>query len=87
MNIELQEWHARYILEALRVLEQQWSETARASNDEDLQADIGDDMIRLSGVHDYLERNAVEAFGNRVSEFSRDLLVPTSPLSENLHTL
>ena len=79
MNIELKEWQARYILEALRMLEKQWSATARASDDEDLQADIGNDMIRLSVVHDYLERNAMEAFGNRVNEFHRDLLVPSLP--------
>lgn len=72
MNIELQDWHARYILEALRMLEQQWGATARASDDEDLQADIGNDLIRLSVVHDYVERKAVEVFGPGVKEFSRE---------------
>lgn len=39
VKIELQEWQACYVLEALRVLEKQWRDTAAACNDEDLAAD------------------------------------------------
>jgi hypothetical protein len=40
MNIELQEWQARYLLEAMRALEHQWRDTA-AHSDEDTAADLG----------------------------------------------
>ena len=72
MTITLDEWRARYILEALRVCQAQWSATAKASNDEDLQADYGNDIVRLSIVYDGLERTAVESFGPEVKEFSRE---------------
>jgi hypothetical protein len=68
MNIELQEWQARYILEALRALEQQWRDTA-AKSDEDTAADIGNDMIRLTAAHDHIEREALKAFVPAVAQF------------------
>ncbi len=74
MTITLDKWRARYILEALRVCEEQWSKTAKASDDEDLQADYGNDIARLSIIYDGLEHEAVEAFGSDVKEFSREPL-------------
>ena len=68
MNIELQEWQARYLLEAVRALEQQWRDTA-ARSDEDTAADLGNDMMRLTAVHDHVEREAVKAFGPTVTQF------------------
>ena len=62
MNIELQEWQARYLLEAMRALEQQWRDTATA-------ADLGNDMMRLTAVRDHVEREAVKAFGPTVTQF------------------
>ena len=67
MNIELQEWQARYLLEAMRALEQQWRDTA-AHSDEDTAADLGNDMMRLTAVHDHVEREAVKAFGPTVTQ-------------------
>jgi uncharacterized protein len=74
MTITLDKWRARYILEALRVCQEQWSKTAKASDDEDLQADYGNDIARLSIIYDGLEQDAVEAFGSDVKEFSRESL-------------
>jgi len=68
MNIELQEWQARYLLEALRALEQQWRDLA-AHSDEDTAADLGNDMMRLTAVHEHLEREAIEAFGPTIANF------------------
>jgi len=79
MTITLDEWRARYILEALRVCEAQWPATAKASTDEDSQADYGNDIARLTIVHDGFERAALEAFGARVKEFSREPLPLTPP--------
>jgi hypothetical protein len=79
MKITLDEWRARYILEALRVCEAQWSATAKASDDEDVQADYGNDIAKLSIVYDGLEKAAVEAFGAQVKEFSREPIPLTPP--------
>ncbi len=68
MNIELQEWQARYLLEALRILEQQWRDTA-AQCDEDRAADLGNDMMRLTAVHDHVRPEAVKAFGPTITQF------------------
>ena len=78
MKITLDEWRARYILEALRVCEAQWSATAKASDDEDAQADYGNDIANLSMVYDGFEKAAVEAFGPGIKEFSREP-IPLAP--------
>jgi hypothetical protein len=78
MNIEIQEWQARYILEALRSLERQWGDTAATCNDEDVAADVGNDMIRLTAAHDYLEREAVKAFGPNITKFSGEPVTPAT---------
>jgi len=70
---------ARYILEALRVCEAQWSTTAKASDDEDLQADYGNDIARLSIAYDGFEKAAVAAFGEGKKEFSREPIPVTPP--------
>jgi hypothetical protein len=77
MNIELQEWQARYLLEAMRALEQQWRDTA-AHSDEDTAADLGNDMMRLTAVHDHVEREAVKAFGPTVTQFQG---APAAPVT------
>jgi hypothetical protein len=47
INIVLREWQARYLLEALQALEQQWRNTANHTN-EDTAACLGNDMMRLT---------------------------------------
>jgi hypothetical protein len=76
MNIELQEWQARYLLEAMRALEKEWRDTA-AHGDEDTAADLGNDMMRLTAVHDHVEREAVKAFGANVTQFNG---APSAPI-------
>jgi len=78
MTITLDEWRVRYILEALRVCEEQWSKTAKASEDEDFQADYGNDIARLSILYDGLESHAVASFGPGIREFSREALTAVS---------
>jgi hypothetical protein len=78
MNIDLQEWQVRFVLEALRVLEKHWGDTAATCNDEDGAADIGNDLIRLTAAHDYLERQAVKAFGSGITKFSGEPFAPAT---------
>jgi len=81
MNITLDRWQAQYILEALRVCEAQWLETSRASNDDDIQADYGNSLLRLQMVQEYVEREAVDAFGQDVNKFSHHGIPVTQPTS------
>lgn len=85
MTVTLDEWRVRYILEALRVCVAQWSRAAKATDDEDVQADYGNEIARLSIVYDSFERAAVEAFGPEVKEFSPILDGGDSPRSGILH--
>lgn len=79
MNINLDHQQAQYLLEALRVCETQWLQTSRASNDDDLQADYGNSLLRLQLVHEYLEREALAAFGKDVNTFSHHGIPVTTP--------
>jgi hypothetical protein len=78
MNIELPEWQVRYLFEAMRALEEQWRDTA-AHSDEDTAADLGNDMMAFTAVHDHVERKAVKAFGPTVIEFQA--VTPATPLN------
>ena len=69
MNIDLQEWQARYLLEALRQAETHMATAAEASANEDVRADIGNDMMRYTALHNYIERVAVAAFGPAIKDF------------------
>jgi hypothetical protein len=69
MNIDLQEWHTRYLLEALRLAETHLAASAEASSNEDVKADIGNDMMRFTALHDHIERVAVAAYGPAIRDF------------------
>ncbi len=84
MTITFDKWHARYLLEALRVSETQWYTTAKASDDEDLQADYGNDLARLLILQEYLERESIEAFGPTITNFSRESFAPSEESGSHL---
>ncbi len=79
MTIELDQWRARYLLEALRVCEAQWSSIAKASDDEDVQADYGNDLLKLGVLYDGLEQEAIKAHGAGIREFSRLAIADMTP--------
>ena len=70
MMIHIDEWRARYLLEAMRVCEAQWSVIAKGSDDEDVQADYSNDILKLGVLYDGLEAQAVKAFGTGIREFT-----------------
>jgi Na+-translocating ferredoxin:NAD+ oxidoreductase RnfG subunit len=47
-----------------------------AHSDEDSAADPGNDMMRLTAVHDHVEREAVKAFGPTVTQFQGAAYTP-----------
>ena len=75
MQVELNHWETRFLLEACRVLHQQWLEAAHTITDEDEQADYSNDLGQLELVQRRLEQQACQTFGPGITEFSR---VPVS---------
>ena len=82
MNISLDRWRAQYILEALKVLEENWLAIMQGTDDEDVQSEYGNDFAQLQILQEGFERQAVEAFGPSVTNFSREPLVSTVPKHE-----
>lgn len=77
-DFELNDWEARFLLEACRTLQAEWFKAAHATADEDEQADYSNDLGQLEIVERRLEQEACKAFGPQVKAFSRDP-VPVSP--------
>ena len=68
----------------MHALEQQWRDNVATCQDEDLAADLGNDMMRLTAAHDYVEREAVKAFGPSITQFSGAPYTPvTVPTGEH----
>ena len=72
VTIKLTENDARYVLEALQMLEAKWLHMNHTSTNEDEQADFGMDALDLHGTRESIEREAVKAFGPSVTNFSRE---------------
>lgn len=75
MTFDFDYWRAQYALEAFRALDEKWSAVIHGTDDEDIQSDYSMDLVKLDMLRDSFERDAVEAFGKRVANFSRKLLV------------
>jgi len=77
IEFELNDWEARFLLEACRTLHRQWLTAAHAATDEDEQADYSNDLGQLEIVQRRLEQAACKAFGAQVNEFSREPIAVT----------
>ena len=75
VTLTLTENDARYVLEALQMLEDKWVHINRTSTDEDEQAEYGMDALDLHGTRLSIEHEAVAAFGESVRNFSREPFV------------
>jgi hypothetical protein len=71
MTITLTQNDARFVLEALQMLENKWLEINRTSGDEDEQAEYGMDALDLNGTREFIQREAVKAVGQGATDFSR----------------
>ena len=70
MTVNLTEWNCRNILEGLSTLEQKWLTDICATADEDMRADLGNDLALLRLTRDTLQAAAVEEFGLGVTDFN-----------------
>ena len=71
LNVNLNDWETRYILESLSKEMAHLKAINASSEDEDEAADAGNDFIEVSGLYDQMSSNAVEVFGQQILDFSR----------------
>jgi hypothetical protein len=74
LAVSLSESDAKIILEALTSREREMTEICAMSDDEDLVAETGNDLIELRLLLKTLRTQAVRAFGEGVLNFSREPL-------------
>ena len=74
LELTLTESEAKIVLEAMLKREEEMVQICRASDDEDLVADVGNDLIELRLLLKSLRERAVASFGPRVLNFSREEL-------------
>jgi hypothetical protein len=74
LELILTESEAKILLEALVRRESEMSELCRTSDDEDLVADTGNELIELRLLLKPLRERALATFGPNVLNFSRDEL-------------
>ena len=78
LQLELDSYDARFILEALQGLSDKWRQINQTTADEDEQADNGNDLILLASRRERIERLAVEVFGPQIKDFSREPFAPAT---------
>lgn len=75
MNINLDRWHAQYILEGLQTLDEKCTAIIQSTEDEDVMSEYANDIAQLKILHERFEALAVEEFGRKVTNFSRQTYV------------
>lgn len=71
LNVSLNDWETRYVLESLSKEMAYLKAINASSEDEDVAADAGNDFIEVSGLYDQMSSNAVEVFGQQILDFSK----------------
>jgi len=74
LELNLVESEAKIILEALYEKEASMESICNSSSDEDLKADIGNDLVELRIFLNEFKNNAISKFGESVLEFSNEPL-------------
>jgi hypothetical protein len=74
LSILLRESEAKILLEALTAREQELLGICESSDDQDVVADTGNDLIELRLLLNSLREQAVKTFGSGVLNFSREPL-------------
>lgn len=72
MTLDLNNWEARLVLEAMRSLEAQWNAVIDGTEDEDVQSEYGNDLAQLEMARERIESAACVEFGPGVRVFSRE---------------
>jgi len=75
LNIKLLPWQAKLLLEAAYELEEKWRHINNTSEDEDEVADVGNDLMDLITAREYLETEAIKAFGSWITDFDKTPII------------
>ncbi len=71
LQICLNAWDARFIIEALKELEAKWQHINETSPDEDEQAEYGNDLAALYETKEQFTKAATAVFGDSIATFDR----------------
>ncbi|BBM03228.1 hypothetical protein [Microbulbifer sp. GL-2] len=74
MNTSLCDWETRMVLEAITREAERLKSICETSEDEDEVADAGNDYLEVIGLKERLENQAIEVFGQEITNFSREPL-------------
>lgn len=74
LALDLVESEVKILLESLTEKEQRMAVLCETSHDEDLIADVGNDLIELRLLLNSLRKSAIEKFGSSVLNFSTEPL-------------
>ena len=83
MMYDIDRWRANMILEALHTLQEKWQRIVDSTDDEDVKADYGNDMLRLGVLRDGFTEKAVKEFGPGTTNFSHEPVQSATPASTN----
>jgi hypothetical protein len=78
LTFQLSHHDTRFILEALKMLEEKWQHINLTTTDEDEQAEYGMDAIDLHATRTSFESQAIAAFGRTITNFSREPFAPAT---------
>ena len=67
LQISLNDWDARFIIEALKELETKYERINETSPDEDEQAEYGNDLVILGDTKDKFIAAASAVFGEQIA--------------------
>lgn len=73
-KLELTESELKIMLEALSEMEQRMAHICATSDDEDEISDVGNDLIEVRLLLNPLKEEAIEKYGENITNFSRELL-------------
>ena len=71
IKLDLTASQVKIILEALAETDKHWTEICNTSDDEDIAADYGNDLVLLRIVRDEITPKAIAAFGSDIVDFDR----------------
>ncbi len=73
MTVSLNDWESRLVLAALAALDEKWTVINKTSTDDDLVADVGNDLVKLRMTRELLEGAAASTFGAKLVENPWDI--------------
>lgn len=74
MQVDLGRYATKCIIESLIKEEERLNQIGLTCDDEDVVAEVANDLVGLRGVLDFLKKKAVATFGEPILNFGKELL-------------